>query len=360
MGSGEDQGTKEFEPSQSKLNNLRRQGNVPKSPELNQLLSFIVAIIFLLAGGGYIWGNLQEMFIGLLSATKERSIEDIGAGYIIGHSALVFAKIIFPMLFLVGFSGIMGDVWQVGLMFSTGQLGFKLNKLNPVNYFKQTFSMKKVVEFLKQLGKVIVLGGVAYCMVRKHLLKLIELVNTDSIIVVANVLKEVIQDFTLYATVALFIITLIDASYQKHKFIQDNKMTRKEMTDEFKKNEGDPQMKQQRRAMARKFTQGSLVELVKDSDFITTNPTKIAVAVKYESGKMEAPLVQAKGSDSMAWRIIQLANEHEVPVIENIPLARALYKLAQLGGYIPEELYNAVAEVLLFSYQVRAKSKARQ
>lgn len=355
MGAGDDSGTKEFDPTPSKLRQLRQQGNVPKSQELNQLFSFIVAVTFILVGGGFIWGKLQLMFIALYGSIKLGSLSAIGAGFLLKHTAEIFAIIIIPLLFAVSFSSAMGDFLQVGIMLTP--MSLKMDKLNPQSYFKQTFSLKKVIEFLKQLAKVLILTFVAYKMVKKHLLELITLVDSTSIIVVGSVLKEVVKDFTINATIALLIVTIIDFAFQRINFVRENRMTRKQMMDEFKQNEGDPHMKQKRKMMAREMTQGQQLQLVREADFVTTNPTKIAIAVKYSQGDMEAPKVLAKGSDSFAYLIVQKAKEHNVPVIENIPLARALFKLVKAGKDVPPELYKAVAEVLLFAYKVTGKAK---
>ncbi len=360
MGSGEDQGTKEFDPSASKLRNLRNKGSVPKSPELNQLLSFIVAVSFLLMGSGFIWTKLEGMFIGLYSVIPFKTLDQIGAGFIVKHSVEIFAVIILPMLFLVGFFGAMGDIMQTGIMITFNQLTPNFNKLNPVTYFKNLFSVKKIVELLKQIGKLSVLGVIAYQMIQKHFLEMLTLTNTSSILVVGTVLKSLILDFTIKAAIFLLVITLIDVFYQKFHFTQENRMTRKEMMDEYKQNEGDPMLKQQRRAMARKYSQGEQLKLVPEADFITTNPSKIAVAVKYNSSNMKAPKILAKGSDAFAWQIITIAKKHNIPVIENIPLARALFKLVKIGAEVPSEFYKAVAEVLLFAYQLRGKKSEKK
>ena len=357
MGAG-DEGTKEFDASASKLRNLRNKGSVPKSPELNQLFSFIVAVLFLLGFSGYIWDKLNQMFLSIYGSIHLKTLNEIGSGLIIKNSAEVFLLIVLPMLFAVGFFSIIGDIMQVGLMFTPSQLEPKFDKLNPVNYFKNLFKLKKIIEILKQIAKVAVLGFVAYFMIKKHFLELLTLVNSQSVQVVAQVLKEVIKDFTINAVIALLVITLIDVFYQKFQFLQENRMTRKEMMDEYKQNEGDPHTKQQRRAMARRFAQGQQASLIPEADFVVTNPSKIAVAVKYQAGKMEAPKILAKASDAFAWRIIKIAKDHDIPVIENIPLARALFRVVKIGEHVPSELYRAVAEILLFAYQIRGKSKS--
>jgi len=356
MGAGQDEGTKEFAASQSKLRQLREQGNVPKSAELNQLLPFLLAVSFLLMAGDYLWSHIYDMFQAIYGAFAEGTLDEIGGGFIIEHSFKVFFLVIAPLLLLSSLGGILGDLLQVGIMFTTSQLGIKLNKINPATYFKNLFSIKKVVEFLKQLGKVLILVGLAYFVVKDKFPQIIMLAHAETVSAVVHILKDVISDFVIKAMVLLLIVAIVDFSFQRFQFLQENRMTRKEMMDEFKKNEGDPQMKQKRKQIAKQISQGQQIASIAEADFVTTNPFKLAVAIKYKSGKMLAPMVLAKGADAFAWRIIHTAKEHKVPVIENIPLARALYKLGRIGKEIPPQLYKAVAEVLLFAYQIRGKA----
>lgn len=357
MGAGEDSGSKEFDASESKLRNLRNKGSVPKSPEVNQLLTFIVAFSMIIGGSGYIWGKLTKMFQKLYGVIHIGLASEIGLGYIVKYSFEIFAAIIFPLLFCVSFAAILGDLLQVGILITPGSLSPKFDKLNPASYFKQTFSLKKVIEFVKQLAKVIILSVVAYIVVKKHLLEILTLVTTNSVMVVAHILKEIIVDFTIHTIIAMLIVTALDFGFQRFNFQRENRMTRKEMMDEFKQNEGDPMMKQQRRAMAKKFTEGQQAQLVKEADFLVVNPTQIAVALKYDNQTMVAPKVLAKGDNAFAWQLIKIAKQYDIPIIQNIPVARALHKLSTLDHEIPAELYRTIAEILLTIYNKKTNKE---
>ena len=358
MGAGQDEeGTKEFDPTESKLRRLREKGSVPKSPELSQLLPFVAAVTFLLGFGDYIWELLLRMVTTLFSSVGMEALGTVGSGRILSNSGEIFVRIIFPLLAFVSISAIIGDLLQVGIMFSTEQLGPKFDKLNPTKYFKELFKVKKVIELLKQLSKVAVLTGGAYFMVTKFLERIVGLAQAGSLVIVAETLRQIILEFTIFTAIMLLLVAIIDVTYQRFNFTQENRMTRKELKDEMKQNEGDPQMKQQRRAMARRYSQGQQASLVPEADLVVTNPTKLAVAVKYTEGQMMAPAVIAKGSDAFAWQIIQIAKRHTVPVIENIPLARALFKLVSVGNSIPPVLYRAVAQLLIQVYKVKREAE---
>jgi flagellar biosynthesis protein FlhB len=358
MGAGEDAGEKNFDPTPRRLQRLREQGNVPKSRELSQIATFAVAVIFLVAGSAFIWQQIRGMFINLWSAIPLKTFGAIGPGFIVWHAVKPFVLIIIPLFLIVSFTAILADFAQVGFLFSTNNF-FKFDAFNPTNYFKRIFSLDGVVDLLRQILKVLVLGFVAWKILNKHWLEILGLINAPTVQAVAHVLREVILDYTIQATAILLIVGFADFAYQRFRYIQKNRMSLKEMMDEMKESEGDPFVKAQRRQMARRLTQRRQLSNVPEADFITTNPSKIAVAIKYSSGQMSAPKVVAKGSDAFAWRIISVARENEVPVIENIPLARALFKLVKVDQEVPPELYRAVAEVLLFAYQIRGKAKFR-
>lgn len=357
MGAGEDAGEKNFDPTPQRLQRLREQGNVPKSRELSQILTFAVAIIFLVVASSFIWGQIKEMFVSLWSAIPLKSLAEIGPGYIMWHSVKPFALIIIPLFLAVSAAAILADLVQVGPLFTTNRL-FKLDGFNPVNNIKNIFSLDKLVDLLRQILKVLVLGFFAWKVLNKHWLEIIGLLNAPTVQAVAEVLRQIILDYTIQATLVLLIIGFSDFLFQRFRYTQKNRMSLKEVVDEMKQTEGDPFVKAQRRQLARRLSQRKQIANVPEADFITTNPSKIAVAIKYTSGEMVAPKVIAKGSDAFAWRIIEVARKNEIPIIENIPLARALFKLAKVDQEIPPELYRAVAEVLLFAYQIRGKAKA--
>jgi flagellar biosynthetic protein FlhB len=295
------------------------------------------------------------MFESIFKAVAMRDLDTISAGYILQATTEPLVWILVPLFLMLMITAILGNTFQVGLVLTP----LRFDNLNPANYFKNLFNIRGVVELLKQILKVAILVFVAYKTVTKHWTKILALVNVESLNPVIDVLKLIIKDFTIDSLMALVVVALADILFQRIRFIQEQRMTLKEVIDETKESEGDPFVKAQRRAMARRLNQRRQVMSIADADFIATNPTKLAVAIKYTSGVMSAPKVVAKGGDAFAWTIIGVAKRHGVPVIENVPLARALYKLVKLDQEIPPELYRAVAEVLLFAYQVRGKARFR-
>jgi len=357
MASGEDSGPKEFDPTPSKLRKLRQQGQVPKSREVAQVATFFVAVIFIILLSSYIWQQIYSMFNNLWKMIPASSLGEIGTALIAKNTLVPFFMIVLPLFLSVSITAISMDVWQVGFLFSTQVFTPKLNNLNPINNLKNKFSLQQLVEITKQIIKVAILSGVAYMVLQAKWASIIALLNVESVFGLGKQLKELIIDFVIQVTVAMFLVSLADFAFQRFNFTKKNKMTRKELLDDMKESEGDPQMKAKRKQMARQMIQRAQMSNVPSADFITTNPHKIAIAVKYDNKLSNAPIVVAKGADSIAWEIILLAKKYEIPIIENIPLARALYKLVEVQEQVPSSLYRAVAEILVFVYQIRAKAQ---
>ncbi|HEY9885872.1 MAG TPA: EscU/YscU/HrcU family type III secretion system export apparatus switch protein, partial [Vampirovibrionales bacterium] len=215
MSSGEDGASeKRFDPTPRKLQKLRDQGNAPKSKEVAQVATFVVAVMYIIIGTPYIWENILSMFKMIWSAIALKTLDNIGAGLIIEYSAKVFAKILIPLFLLVASTAILMDISQVGLMFST-QRFFKFNNFNPTNYFKNTFSVRGIVELLKQLAKVAILTGVAYFIINKYWTLIIASLNAETLGVTVEILRKIIVDFTIYAAIALLVVGIADLFFQR-------------------------------------------------------------------------------------------------------------------------------------------------
>ncbi len=358
MAGGDDSGTKEFDPTQQTLQKLRRQGRVPKSTDFAQLATYIAAVMYLIFNAPFMWDQFAKMFVGLWKELSSGYLTEVGAGYIIEYAFKPALMIVMPLFLVVAVAGILANVGQTGPIFSTDSISPKLSNLNPLTRIKQIFSLKGIVDLVKAIFKVIVLGYIAYVVTTDHWEQIIAAISTSTYRNIWVIFKEVIYDFVIKTSIALLVIALADLLYQRFQFTKDNRLTMKQLRDEMKESDGDPMVKAQRRQLARQMAQRRQQSDIPTADFIATNPTKIAVAIRYVSGAMEAPRVVAKGGDASAWKIIALGKAHGVPIIENIPLARALYKLVKVGSFVPPELFRAVAEVLIFAYQIRAKSRA--
>jgi flagellar biosynthetic protein FlhB len=248
---------------------------------------------------------------------------------------------------------LVASIIQVGWQVSTKPMEPKFDKFNPVNGFKRIFSKESIFNLLKAILKIVLIFYVAYTCIKdqaNNLFILYEISLNQAI----SLIGEIILDTGLRISLVYLIIGIADYFYQKHKFSEDMKMTKQEVKDEYKNTEGDPQIKGQQRQRMREASQRRMMQDVPKADVVITNPTHLAVAIRYDSNQESAPVVLAKGEDYLAMRIRETAKENGVAIMENKPLARALYATVDIGEQIPPELYQAVAEILAVVYNNRS------
>lgn len=344
---------KQFEASQEKLNKARKEGQVVKSKDFSTALSLMIVFFVIVKLAPFIWGQITKLFVNLYEQLPNARIEDIGLPYILSVSILPTVLIIGPILFFAAFVAILGDFIQVGPLVTVTPLMPKLDKLNPTKYFKNLFSVKTLFELVKNIVKVLVLGLIGWMVYKGHIKDIMQLIAIDNSFAIMNEFGSLVIEFVMKAGLAFLIIAAADYGMTRWKFMNDQKMSFKEVKDEYKNQEGDPNVKAALRQRRQQMLQKSMMDAVPDSDFVVTNPTHVACALKYEQDSMESPKLVAKGSELIAKKIIEIAREHEVPVIENPPVARALFRLVEPNAYIPPDLYKAVAEILLFVYSLR-------
>ena len=258
-------------------------------------------------------------------------------------------------MFVAAFVAILGDFIQVGPLVTTTPLVPKLDKLDPSKYFKNLFSPKTAFELVKNIVKVFLLGLIGYMVYKSHLEAILSLIAIDNNFAVMMEFGNLVTDFVMKAGMAFLVIAAADYGMTRWKFMNDQKMSFKEVKDEYKNQEGDPNVKAALRQRRQQMLHKGMMDAVPDADFVVTNPTHVACALKYDQESMESPKLVAKGTELIAKKIIEIAREHEVPVIENPPVARALFRLVEPNCYIPPDLYKAVAEILLFVYSLRRK-----
>ena len=271
---------------------------------------------------------------------------EIGKTVLLAAGPLLAVSMIIPVIA----SGI-----QTKFIFCTKSFQFKLDKLNPINGIKRMFSLSGLFELAKSVLKLIILVVVVYSEVKGRIGEISRLLQYE-----AGVGMVYIAD-TIFAIcmklAAVFIaVAAVDYLYQKYKWEKDAMMTKQEVKEEYKMMEGDPHIKGKRRQKQQQMAMARMMQAVPEADVIIRNPTHFAVAIKYDENKDRAPIVVAKGADKVAFRIIDKAEEHNVKVVENVPLARGLYKSVDIGREIPYEFYHAVAEVLAFVYGLNGKS----
>ena len=350
---------KQFEASQQKLRKAREQGQVVKSKDLSTAIAIIImfSVIYLL--GPIIWGQLSSLFVQIYEQIPNKHLEDVGYAYLFIKTFLPAGVIVLPILILASFVGVLGDMVQIGPLFTTKPMEFNAEKFNPTKYFKNLMSPKTLFDLFKNIAKVVILGIIAYIVYTSHFEDILMLAAIDNDFAILIQFGSLILDFIIKAGIAFLIIAAADYGVTKWKFLQDQKMSFKEVKDEYKNSEGDPNVKAALRQRRMQLLQQKMMDAVTTCDFVVTNPTHVACAIKYDAQTMESPVLVAKGTELFAQKIKQIAREHNIPVIENPPVARALFRFVEINRQIPPDLYKAIAEILIFVYKLKKTTKER-
>ena len=356
----QDSGDKQFDATPHKLREAHKKGQTFKSKDITQLVTFMVGFFMIYYLSGFIFQSFAELFNSLWTQIPRRSLSAIGGGYISYHTIYCFVVIILPLLLALIATTLLIEFTQVGPIFTTETMKFDLGKLNPFEGIKKViFNVRSLFELVKSVFKISVLGYIAFLSLKRFMPELLGLIEVSNRFGAIAVLGKVFYDFTVKSVIFLLVIAILDYLFQRWKYMNDQKMTFKELKDEFKQTEGDPLIKSMRRQRQQQVAYGQMMSQVQEADFVVKNPEHIAMALKYDSQMSTAPRVLAKGSELIAEQIIEIAEQFGIPIIENIPLARALFRLVRVNQDIPAELYRAVAEVLIFVYQTRGKEQFR-
>lgn len=356
----QDVGDKQFDATPHKLKEAHKKGQVFKSKDLTQLLTFIVGFFIIYYNMGFIWENIASLINNLWGSIPLKSFSAIGGGYIYYNTWRCLVFIVLPLLLALLAITILVEFFQVGPIFTGETMKFQLEKLNPFEGFKKIiFNVRSLFELVKSIFKISVLGYIAFLSLKKYMPELLGLIEVSNTFSGMAIFGKVFLDFTVKSIIFLLAIAILDYLFQRWKYLKDQKMTFKELKDEFKQTEGDPLIKSMRRQKQQQVAYGQMMAQVKEADFVVKNPDHIAMALKYDPQMNSAPKVLAKGTELIAQQIVEIAEQYGIPIIENVPLARALFRLVRVNQEIPPELYRAVAEVLIFVYQLRGKEKFR-
>lgn len=348
---------KQFEASHQKLEKAKKEGQVVKSKDFSTAIAMIVMFFAIAKLSPFIFDQISRLFVLCYQQIPNQHLETIGLPYLLFIALVPTLLIIGPILGIAMFIGIMGDFIQIGPMFTTTPLAPKLDKLNPSKYFKNIMSVKTLFELFKNILKVVILGYIGWMVYKSHFEIILGLAATENHFAIMQEFGSLILDFVIKASIAFLVISAADYGMTRWKFLQDQKMSFKEVKDEYKNTEGDPNVKAALRQRRQQMMQQGMMDSVPDADFVVTNPTHVACALKYDQEEMESPKLIAKGSELFAKKIADIAREHGIPVIENPPVARALFRLVDVNRQIPPDLYKAVAEILLFVYNLRKTQK---
>lgn len=349
-------GEKTEEATPKKKREAKKKGQVAKSKEVPLAATLFTALLLFVSIGGYIGTNLMSSTSYFLSANMK---QDFSYGSILKiiytimvRSSLIILPIVVPIMLM----GVLGNFIQTGVMLSGEGLTPKLSKLNPLSGFKKMFSMKTVVNTIKDMAIVSVVGYIGYSYVKGQYSYILSM-GFLNLIDIPSAFSSIAIGILFRVSLFMVLIAIIDYVYQRYNFNKDLKMSKQEVKEEYRQEEGDPQIKSKIRQKQREMSAQRMMQAVPEATVIVTNPTHIAIALRYEDGKDEAPKVIAKGTGFVAIKIKEIGKEHDIPIIENKPLARLIFEEVEIEAPIPVNMYQAVAEILAIIYKLKKKKR---
>jgi flagellar biosynthetic protein FlhB len=340
------------EPTERRLQEARKKGQVPRSKELNTMLSLLLASIALLVFGGYISQNLMQISVEGFSIPRELAFDTAQLPFQFMYMASQALLALSPFMAIMLVSVFAGPLLMGGWSFSLEAISFKLEKLDPIKGLARIVSLKSLVELTKALAKFVLLLGAAilvFFSIDQQLLSLSSMTPKAAGLEAATILVQVL----LILSATTILIVALDVPFELWNHSKQLRMTKQEIKDEMKETDGNPQVKQRIRTLQRQLAESRMMEDVKTADVVITNPTHYAVALQYLDRPGSAPKVLAKGKDLTALRIRSIAADCDIPIFEAPPLARALYRSTEIGYEIPHVLYMAVARVLAYVFQLK-------
>jgi flagellar biosynthesis protein FlhB len=349
-------GEKTEQATPKKKQDARKKGQVAKSMELPGAFILFFCFLAFLMFGSFMKEHLYNLFFGTFNdlLLTELTLSNIMPLF---NKLLTEIFILLSPIFLISVVvAILGNYMQIGFMLTGDPLMMKFSKLNPIEGFKKMFGMRVLIDFLKTLLKLILIGSIVFSSLwgeKDSLLNLAGLPLDGMLKYVANLTVML----GIKIGLALVVLASFDYMYQKYEYEKNLRMSKQDIKDEYKKSEGDPLIKGKIKEKQRKMALQRMMQDVPKADVVITNPTHYAIAIQYEAGKMEAPRVIAKGTDFVALKIKEIAKQNGIITMENRPLARALYDQVEIGQHIPADLFQAVAEVLAYVYRLKGKAK---
>jgi flagellar biosynthetic protein FlhB len=333
----------------------RNKGQVAKSPEVASAAILLACTIFFYFGSGGMVERLMDLTSWTLrqSGTTAVSLSNINA-LIWGWSWKLFL-VMAPLLLTVVIAGFLANYLQIGFIFSTETLTPKFEKIDPIKGFQRLFALRSLVELSKSLLKMAIVAAVVWFTLKDELQNMIPLME-ESLWGILLYTGRISFKILITTCWILIVLAILDYLYQRWEFEKGIRMSRQEVKDEYKQTEGDPHVKSRIRRIQREAARKRMMANVPKADVVITNPTHLAVAIRYDPEKMYAPTVVAKGAGFVAERIREIAAAHRVPVIENKPVAQLLYKTVDVDQAIPEDLYRAVAEILAYVYGLKERA----
>lgn len=352
------EGGEKTEPATpKKLEKAREEGQVAKSQDINTAVLLLILFAGLKVFGGFMYERIRAVFQLYYSIIADYATENMTVARAMGllkYGGGQMLLILLPLMALALLGAFVANIVQVKWKVTMKPMMPKLSKISPLSGFKRMFSKDKIFELVKAVAKVGILFYVVYSSLKDEWGLVTNIYQLEFVSAVSLIVSTVL-DIAMKVSLVFAVLAFTDWAYQKHKFNTDMKMTKQEVKDEYKNTEGNPQIKGQIRRKMQDVSRRRMMQDLPEADVVITNPTHLAVALKYDRETAEAPVVIAKGADYLANRIKDVARDNHIEIVENKPLARMLYYNVDLGNQIPPELYQMVAEILAYVYGLQGK-----
>lgn len=355
-GEQEDDSSKTEDPTPKKLEESRRKGQVPLSREVNNWVMLLTGTIVVLAIGPSVMSDLGHFMRSFIEQPHLMPGVPGGFGVVLGDTYWAVLKILtLPLLILMA-AAFFGPFVQVGSIFAPEIIKPEMSKISPMKGFERLFSKRSIMEFVKGILKIGIIGAVGTFLLMPFYGTIEHMVGLSPMQMLDET-STLISRLMMGILVVLMVVAMIDLIYQRQEHHKKMRMTKQELKDEYKQSEGDPLVKAKLRQLRQEKARARMMQAVPGADVVITNPTHFSIALKYDPETMAAPVVVAKGVDDLALRIREAAREHDVTIVQNPPLARTLFDVVEIDQPIPAEHYKAVAEVISYVFRLKGKLK---
>jgi flagellar biosynthetic protein FlhB len=350
-------GEKTEKATPKKRQDARNKGQVASSPEIPGALILFGSMLCFLMLGSFIWERLVVLFGDIFVHRLDMHVTDQNVIQLFYRYAVQILLLLAPIMIVVVVITFAANIAQFGWLFTLQPLKMSLNKLNPITGAKNLFRLRSIVDFFKSTFKLCIIGSIVAWVLMSNREQFLELAHVPIEDIFAYCASLTVR-IGLIVAAALFALSIGDYLFAKYEYEKSLRMSKQDIKDEHKNMEGDPKVKAKIRERQRRMALMRMMQEVPKADVVITNPTHYAVALQYDGTKMDAPKVVAKGQDYLALKIREIARKHDVTIMENKPLARALYDRTEIGDTIPGDLFQAVAEVLAYVYRLKGRRRA--
>jgi flagellar biosynthetic protein FlhB len=356
MAGGAQEKTEQATPR--RIQESRRKGQVARSADLTGAVMLLAMIALLYSIQDQFLLDLQRYFTNYFSNVASTQVSEKSLLPILNNAALFSLKLLAPFFVLALLVAVAANIAQVGFLFSTEVLKPRLSILNPMSGLQKMFSSRSLAELVKSILKFTIIGGITYKLIKANLGDLMLLFNLSPAGIYHAIIAFIIT-VAWWGALAYLALSILDYMYQRYDYKKSMMMSKQEVKEEYKQMEGDPHIKSKLREMRRSMSMNKIISEVPQATVVITNPTHLAIALKYQQGEMSAPVVVAKGADLLAERIKEIARNSGVPLVEDKEIAQFLYQAVEIGQEIPLEIYQAVAQILAMVHRLKARENYR-